>query len=315
MGLVSNVVFMLLGLYQAAVRAVLSRVPFLEKVYDIVTGLISHMILGMAVGGIGAKGVRHNAQPLILYEYESCPFCAKVRDCIAVLGLDVLVYPCPRETYTQYGYCKDSRFRPTVQKAGGKMMFPYLEDPNTRKVMYDSDAIVAYLLKEYAADATLPLNYRFALTPIGKRVRMMGFVLSRMLFRCLPYHGSLRVPARHPIKPLELWGHQASPFVGMVREAMCSMELPYLYHNIPFGATKQRAIFRERYAEHISKQRKNLNLIMIPLLVDPNTGTTMVESRDILLYLRDKYQVGEAPYETIADYSTKGATASHGKLK
>ena len=79
----------------------------------------------------------------------------------------------------------------------------------------------------------------------------------------------------------------------------------------------------------------------------------MVESRDILLYLRDKYQVsaprrrragywaerravprrllpapvrnamhfpparqvGEAPYETIADYSTKGATASHGKLK
>ena len=145
---------------------------------------------------------------------------------------------------------------------------------------------------------------------------------------------------------------------------------------------QQRAIFRERYAEHISKQRKNLNLIMvrrcaaleagrprrrapsshgprfprlaqIPLLVDPNTGTTMVESRDILLYLRDKYQVsaprrrragywaerravprrllpapvrnamhfpparqvGEAPYETIADYSTKGATASHGKLK
>ena len=107
------------------------------------------------------------------------------------------------QTYTQYGYCKDSRFRPTVQKAGGKMMFPYLEDPNTRKVMYDSDAIVAYLLKEYAADATLPLNYRFALTPIGKRVRMMGFVLSRMLFRCLPYHGSLRVPARHPIKVMQ----------------------------------------------------------------------------------------------------------------
>ena len=41
-------------------------------------------------------------------------------------------------------------------------------------------------------------------------------------------------------QPLELWGHQASPFVGMVREAMCSMELPYLYHNIPFGATKVR---------------------------------------------------------------------------
>jgi hypothetical protein len=48
-------------------------------------------------------------------------------------------------------------------------------------------------------------------------------------------------PLVSSIQPLELWGHQGSPFVGMVREAMCSMELPYLYHNAPFGATKVRA--------------------------------------------------------------------------
>lgn len=29
----------------------------------------------------------------------------------------------------------------------------------------------------------------------------------------------------------------------------------------------------------------------MPLLFDPNTKTTMVESRDILLYLRKTYQV------------------------
>jgi glutathione S-transferase len=100
----------------------------------------------------------------------------------------------------QYGYCKDSRFRPTVAKAGGKMMFPYLEDPNTRQVMYDSEEIVAYLLKQYGADAKLPLNYRFALTPLGKKLRFYGFAISRMLLRCLPSHGGLRIPARHPIK-------------------------------------------------------------------------------------------------------------------
>lgn len=36
------------------------------------------------------------AQPLELYEFTSCPFCRKVREAVAILDLDVVVYPCPK---------------------------------------------------------------------------------------------------------------------------------------------------------------------------------------------------------------------------
>ena len=41
-----------------------------------------------------------------------CGALCQVRECLTVLDLDALVYPCPRETLKAYGVCKDSRFRP-----------------------------------------------------------------------------------------------------------------------------------------------------------------------------------------------------------
>ena len=37
---------------------------------------------------------------------------------------------------------KESRYRPEVQQAGGKLVFPYLVDRNTGKSMYESSDIV-----------------------------------------------------------------------------------------------------------------------------------------------------------------------------
>ena len=50
---------------------------------------------------------------LALYEYEACPFCAKVREALTVLDLDYLAYPTPRETLKQYGLAKQSRIGTT----------------------------------------------------------------------------------------------------------------------------------------------------------------------------------------------------------
>jgi glutaredoxin len=64
-------------------------------------------------------------QPIILYEFQGCPFCAKVREAVSILDLDVLFYPCPRDSKV---------YRPEATSRGGKAQFPYMVDPNTKVV-------------------------------------------------------------------------------------------------------------------------------------------------------------------------------------
>ncbi|CAI0462270.1 unnamed protein product [Linum tenue] len=70
-----------------------------------------------------------------------------VREIVAVLDLDVLFYPCPRN---------GPNFRPKAVELGGKQQFPYMVDPNTGVSMYESDAIIKYLVDKYG-DGRVPL--------------------------------------------------------------------------------------------------------------------------------------------------------------
>ena len=46
---------------------------------------------GSRVGGLGERP----AQPLLVYDFESCPFCRKAREALSILDLPVEVRPCP----------------------------------------------------------------------------------------------------------------------------------------------------------------------------------------------------------------------------
>ncbi|EKX35174.1 hypothetical protein GUITHDRAFT_43846, partial [Guillardia theta CCMP2712] len=86
------------------------------------------------------------ALPLQIYEFESCPFCRKVREAVAILDLDVEFLPCPKG---------GGVYRAQVQEMGGKQQFPFLVDPNTGTKMYESDDIVDYLFRNYG-DGLVP---------------------------------------------------------------------------------------------------------------------------------------------------------------
>ena len=90
------------------------------------------------------------AQPLVIYEFDACPFCKKVREMVNYLDLDVLFYPCPKD---------GPNFRPEAIQKGGKSMFPYLEDPNNGTSMYESDDIIQYLADNYG-DGNVPAQLR-----------------------------------------------------------------------------------------------------------------------------------------------------------
>ncbi|KZV28431.1 hypothetical protein F511_03234 [Dorcoceras hygrometricum] len=198
--------------------------------------------------------------PIEIYEFESCPFCRKVREIVSVLDLDVLYYPCPRN---------GPNFRPKVAEMGGKKQFPYMVDPNTGVSMYESDDIIKYLVGKYG-DGKVPFLLSLGLfTTLTEGFAMIG----RM------GKGSSYTPSKLPPKPLEIWAYEASPFCKVVREVLVELELPHILHSCARGSPKRQILYQR------------VGHFQVPYLEDPNTGIQMFESADIIEYLRATYAV------------------------
>lgn len=207
--------------------------------------------------GVGALG-RRPEQTLVLYEFENCPFCRKVREAFTILDLEADVRPCPKG---------GPRFREEVIERGGRAQFPYLVDPNTGKALYESDEIVRTLFAEYGQGRVPPL---LAAGPVTDASATLASLLRRG--RGVRYR-----PSRLPERPLELWSFEGSPYSRLVRETLSSLEIPYRLHNVG-KRSPSRAAFVERSGR-----------MMVPYLADPNTGIEMFESADIQAYLDSTY--------------------------
>lgn len=229
----------------------------MQRVLDVGTSLLATLVragAGLSVGALGKRPER----PLVLYEFEACPFCRKVREALTTLDLEAQILPCPKG---------GKRFRSEIEARGGKQQFPYLVDPNTGKEMYESDAIVAYLFETYG-DGSVPALLRPGLLT-------QASLASATALR--PGYGLRAAASRAPAKALELWSFEASPFCRLAREALCSLELPYLLHNVGKGSPSREAFV------------KRSGRMMVPFLADPNTAVEMFESADIVRYLERTY--------------------------
>jgi len=227
------------------------------RALDVATSVAATLARGASGVSVGTLG-RRPAQPLRLYEFESCPYCRKVREALSILDLEADVFPCPKG---------GERFRPEVVRMGGKAQFPYLVDPNTGKAMYESDEIVRYLFAEYG-DGGVP--FLLAAGPLTTASAVLASA-----FR--PGLGTTCRPSRAPEQPLELWSFEASPFSRIAREALCTLEIPYRLHNVAKGS-RGRDAFVQRSGR-----------MMVPYLADPNTGSEMFESAEIVAYLEGRY--------------------------
>ncbi|MEO6771818.1 MAG: glutathione S-transferase N-terminal domain-containing protein [Kofleriaceae bacterium] len=198
-------------------------------------------------------------QLLELYEFEACPFCRIAREALSELDLDAMIFPCPNG---------GTRFRPLVEQRGGKAQFPFLVDPNTGETLYESADIARYLATHYGS----PSHRRS--TP-GVLAKATSAIASA--FR--PRKGRVATPSRLPEQPLELYSFEASPYCRIAREALSSLELPYLLHNVGKQGARRDAF--------VARSGK----MQVPYLVDPNTSVAMFESADIVRYLEQTYRV------------------------
>ena len=90
--------------------------------------------------GIFYRAARAPEQPLELYSFEPSPFCRIVREELTCLELPYLLH----------NVARGSRGRDALATRAGKVMVPYLVDPNTDTEMFESADIVRYLRDTYA---------------------------------------------------------------------------------------------------------------------------------------------------------------------
>lgn len=198
-------------------------------------------------------------RPLELYEFESCPFCRKVREAFSELDLGYVARPSAR----------GSNNRGRVEALGGQQMFPFLFDPNTGRGLNESEDIIDYIRATYdrprgATRLLAPLN------TVGSAVASA--------FR--PIGGAVRDglgEREQPAELLVLYNFEASPYCRKVRERLCVLNLDYEVRNVA-----KRSLHRPLLVARGGRMQ-------VPYLVDPNTETALYESDDIVRYLETTY--------------------------
>lgn len=222
-------------------------------------------VLRLGAGGAGTPE-RAPAAPLILYEFEGCPFCRIAREQVSATGVTVHVKPCPKG---------GRRFRPEVREKGGKAQFPYLIDPNTDKAMYESADIARTLRRTYGGARPL-IHWTGPVSQILSQCAVLARYLSGTFARPSneaaaqpPERPQLqpqgRIQARIQAQPLHFSAPERSPGGRLVKEMLCARELDYLWTPRAPGGQPT------------------------PFLEDPNTGTHRAGGLAILRYLSATY--------------------------
>lgn len=208
------------------------------------------------------------SQPLEFWEFESCPFCRKAREVVTLLDLDAVYYPVTDRSGTPDTF--RSMAKKIADEAGleGRQRFPMMRDPNTGKVMYESDDIIAYLYEKYGGGAQPPLMLRmgfFTTLTCGLASLAQGGA------------GGSYKPAKKAEQNLVLWSYEGSPFCKIVRAKLNELALPHLIKSVPRGSSKRQELFNMT------------GTFQAPYLEDPNTGVKMYESAEIVDYLEKEY--------------------------
>ena len=161
--------------------------------------------------GAGAAGqAAENKEPIILYEFEGCPFCRIVREAVSEAGVAAVVRPCPKA---------GKRFRPAVKEMGGKAQFPYLIDPNKDIRMYESSDIAAHMRNNYGGKSRPLVHWMGPLNLLTSQLANMLRLMS----------GTLPRKSAAPDQLLEFTGSERHPGARLVRERLCEMQVEYLW--------------------------------------------------------------------------------------
>jgi glutathione S-transferase len=116
------------------------RVPWVLNLGPLTTASAGLAGLLRPGRGISYRKARAPERPLELWSFEASPFCRIAREALCSLELP----------YRLHNVAKGSASRAAFVERSGRMMVPFLVDPNTQVEMFESADIVAYLERTYA---------------------------------------------------------------------------------------------------------------------------------------------------------------------
>ena len=162
---------------------------------------------------------------LILYEFEGCPWCRRVREAITDLDLKVEVRPCPKG---------GERYRGEAAARSGKKQFPFLIDEDAGVEMLESGDIARHLYANYGSDDPPFWLFGLLFPPSSQfaSVARMGA-------------GTFVRASRLPEGEIQLVGDESDPAARIVRERLCELELPYVRSSGPLKLTHGDVVLTE----------------------------------------------------------------------
>jgi len=125
---------------------------------DVTTSVLAGILrLGAGARARPSKAPRH---PLELFSFESSPYSRRVRELLCELELTYLLRSTGKARWQDLGppilratlfpdLPVTGRNRTELLTRAGKVQLPYLADPNTGVAMFESEAILRYLLDTY----------------------------------------------------------------------------------------------------------------------------------------------------------------------
>ena len=203
-----------------------------------------------------------------MYEFDSSPFCRKVRDACSELDLTLELRPCPGS-----GVAPPNKFHDEHVALHGRGTVPFLVDEGRGLGMFESEEIVSYLYETYGPGAErAPPSLRgvLALVSAGAAAVVRGMPADKLQIDARPDN--------HLMRPLVVYGYEGSPFCHPVREKLSALGLPHIH--VPCGrGSANRALLAARTGRPFQ----------VPHLVDPNTHVELSESIEIRMYLDRTY--------------------------
>ena len=217
----------------------------------------------MAESRVEAERGLQQSPNLVLYDVETDGECRRVREALCMLDLAFECRPCP------YGGYRHRTLAAKLQNVPlGEEILPFLHDSRSNVCVIGAEDVLNYLYDVYLdGSAPSPLVANQGTADIAVRSRSTEFSsISHSM-----------MPCKYPMKPLELWAYEASPFCSLVREKLCEMELPYILRPCSRGSPRRTELM------------KKAKTFQVPFIEDENTGARLFESAKIIEYLDQTY--------------------------
>lgn len=256
---------------------------------------VTSMLLRGGRGNMGTPTPMQPEKPLILYEFEACPYARRVREAMTQLNLDFESRPSPRKGHV---------YRDELKQLTGETQVPFLIDKNMEEEsdskIADSQAIIEHLFTHYSKQGTTPSKFQTQNDEDNASLANKVASLVSMLRGSTADHPKMNEARGKPEQPLHLYGFEASPFCRLVRERLSELEVGYINHSVAREQIQDIGGFGFRlnigdYQPIKGGKREGLmngvmkDKLQFPFLIDPNTDTQLYESKAIIAYLDQIY--------------------------